>query len=268
MVEHDGSLTLSKAASPQRATPQPAASTRYRPSNLTVAELSLLMRLDMLRYKDRSKDKVSALLSTEERKTLQSLVNKKFIYLFKKEGDKEALYSISKDIYDKFLFGKRGQDAAAILSGNAQPAQRPKQTQTVQPRPVIQEKFKPVERFNQPTRVGSPSDIYVHALESSGYVVIASEPEAAMLSVQLEESLKNGTVVGTRAFNRKYYVAFKSFVNQNAGKLLELIQKKGVSAPELSRLSNMNIEAVRAILYILSEQGDVSETRKDVFKAV
>ena len=75
---------------------------------LSTPELALLKKLDTIKYNDRTEAKVSGMLSVDEKKALQSLISKKAVSLFKKED--ASRYSITKSVYDRFLYGKREEN--------------------------------------------------------------------------------------------------------------------------------------------------------------
>ncbi|EQD63860.1 SpoVT/AbrB domain protein [mine drainage metagenome] len=213
---------------------------------LDSAELSLLKKLDTVKYKDRTESNILGMLSDAEKRTLQSLISKKAVSLFKK--DDVARYSITKSVYDKFLFGKR-ETGTAVKKVNADD------------KPAVKAPEKKwVSKLKE-------QNMYADLLEAKGYIVLSNEAEAAGLSSALEESIRMGLVVGTRAFNKKFYVALKGFVTQNAPMLLRIIEKKGVDIATIAKTASMEEDAARTILYLLAESGDVTEVRRDIFKA-
>ena len=56
---------------------------------LTNSELGVLKKLDTLRYNERTRESVKKLLNDEENRTLQDLLKRKIVTLFKKKNDKE-----------------------------------------------------------------------------------------------------------------------------------------------------------------------------------
>ena len=229
---------------------------------ITAKELSILQKLDTLRYNDRTKDKVDAMLSAEERQTLQGLVKKKFVDLFKKTGDQEYKYSITRSIYNTFLYGKRPRAAAPgapvqrapIVA--AAPAPAGSSYKAVEP-------AKPQKPWEQ--KLGSGS-AYTSLLESKGFVVLQNEADASNLSAAMEESIRHGQVLGTRAFNKKFYIATRSYINKNTPALMGALGEKGRSVEDLSKETGIEEDGIRAILYIMSESGDVTELRRDIFR--
>ncbi len=221
------------------------------PIDLTPSEIALLKRLDTIKYGDRTEANVQKVLNIEEKRVLQDLISKKVVSLFNKDG--VARYSITNSVYDKFLFGKR--------EGKA-----PDKTPDLTENP---EREKPVERVAEKTWVSKlkEQNMYADLLEAKGYIVLSNEAEAASLSSSLEESIRMGLVVGTRAFNKKFYVALKTFVTQNAVVILKLIEKKSADIAYIAKETGLEEDAARTILYLLAESGDVTEVRRDIFKA-
>ncbi len=230
--------------------PQPAVQgqqqQRGRSQSISIsdAELAVLRKLDTIKYNDRTAEKLKQVLNENERKILKDLIAKKFVSPFKKAGEQKSRYGIAKGVYDQFLFGKRQQQ---------QPAQAP---------PVAQVAPKAWEKKL------AENATHMQLLETSGFLVIANQAEASAVSAELEESIRRGLVVGTRAFNKKYYITLKSFVNKNAAKVVKAIGPKGTGVAEISKVTGIDEEGVRAILYMLAESGEVSEARRDLFKLV
>ena len=105
-------------------------------------------------------------------------------------------------------------------------------------------------------------------LETAGFLVVANQAEASAVSAELEESIRRGLVIGTRAFNKKYYIALKSFVARSAPGILKAMGDKAMRIEEISKDTGIDEDGIRAVLYMLAEQGEVTETKRDIFKAV
>lgn len=221
---------------------------RYGEKNLETDELKVLKKLDTIRYNNRTKEYVKTIMNGNELNILQGLIKKKAVSIYKKEGESDYKYGISKDVYDRYLFGKRNEKIDEEIKEKNE-----KVNEEVKERGwevKLKEKNK-----------------YADLLEVDGYLVLSNAADAEAASMQLEESIRHGLVVGTRAFNKKYYIAIKSFVTNNSQDILRLIEKKSMSVDEISTELHMDAEAVRTILYLLSESGDVTEMKKDIFKA-
>lgn len=227
------------------------------PISISAEELGVLKKLDAIKYGERTKEKLRQALNANEKKVLVGLVKRKLVSPFKKAGDTVAKYGIAKSVYNQYLFGKREP-----LS--ARPSQKPVTIQI--PQALMPQKLEQEPKKWEQKLTGS--HIYLDMLEQNGYLVVANQAEAGAISAELEQSIRTGQVVGTRAFNKKYYITLKSFVSKNAQKLFKAIGTKNTSVPDLSKATGIDEEGIRAILYILAEQGEVTETRRDIFRVV
>lgn len=229
---------------------QPSAAPMQQPEGLDPEELAVLKKMDKIRYSERTKERLKQVLNENERKVISRLIKKKIVSSFKKAGEQEAKYGISKEIYNKFLLGHRE------MSGRQQPAQQ----QQVQ---VQAQKAEPMKKWEKTI---AENQGYLELLEANGFLVVQNQAEASAISAELEESIRRGLVVGTRAFNRKYYITLKSFVTKNAAKVMKQITEKGSKVEDIAAASGIDEEGVRAILYILAENGEVAESKRDFFK--
>jgi antitoxin component of MazEF toxin-antitoxin module len=233
----------------------------YQSYQLTEPEISVLKKLDSLRYGVRTKENVDKLLTQQEKVILQGLIKKNAVSLYKKQGEKEDKYGITKSLYDTYLFGKR--------EGAFSKQQVQQQGARVQQRPIpAREQRAPEPQPKRWERMVASGGSNVELLESQGYLVLMNEPEASQLSVALEETIRRGIVVGIRAFNKRFYIALRSFVTKNAPKILKAIGPKGTPVSEISKATAIPEDGVRTVLYILSENGEVTELKRDFFKLV
>lgn len=229
----------------------------YNPRVPTERELTLLKKLDTLKYAERTKEKVSAMVNADERALLESMLTKRFLTLYRKNQGEPYKYGISKSIYDGFLYRKRMQQGAPA---GAQPQQRTSQ------RPAERRGIGNEARMRWSAPIET-SD-YINELERAGYVVIKSEADATAASSALEENIREGLVVGTRAFDKKFYIGLRGFISRNAPKVVKALGGKSVGIESLSSELGMEEDAVKTILYILAESGDITEVRKDVFRVI
>ncbi len=216
----------------------------FKPLNLTLGEINVLKKLDTLRYADRTVANVSKLLNEGEKKTLQGLLDKKAVYLSKAKGS----YGIVAAVYDKFLMRKK-PGATAQQPGRSRVFEQAPQ-KPVPPPPKIEKNENVIQ------------------LETDGYIVLPTETEASSLSLALEDSIRSGKVLGIRAFNKKFYVVLRAFFDKNSGKVIKELKEGPKKVDELVKTTGVKEDGIRAMLYLLSEQGDVSERRKDVFTLI
>lgn len=245
--------------------PKPAAkayvpnASSARNISLEPDELIVLKKLDTLKYNDRTNVKVAAMLNSQEKETLQVLLKKGYISPFKKAGDKDVRYSIQKSIYDMFLYR------------NKRPAEQP--AATAQSRASVQQSVRAANTAMQQPKAWeqklttSGSEAYIALLESKGFLVLNNEADAAMVSASLEDSIRQGLVLGTRAFNRKFYIGLRGYINKNASRILKAIENKSLGISDIVKETGVEEDGARTILYVLSESGDVTEVRRDIFRA-
>lgn len=251
---------LSKANANEPAKP---ADKQYTPRsssapNITVTdeELALLKKLDTLKYNDRTSTKVAAMIGSGEKATLQGLIKKGIVVPFKKAGEKDSKYSIQKSFYDTFLY-RKGKEGASPQPEAAPVAAKPKTQQVVKTAAMAPKAWEQA----------SDADSYTKILEAKGFIVISNEVDASMVSTALESSIRQGLVVGTRAFNKKFYIGLRGYINKYASKVLKVIDQKSSNVEDIAKELGLDEDGVRTILYFLSESGDVTEVRRDVFRA-
>ncbi|MGC8649005.1 MAG: hypothetical protein ACP5UN_02195 [Candidatus Micrarchaeia archaeon] len=214
---------------------------------LSEDEIKVLKKLDTIRYNNRTKEQLRKILNDNEKRILNKLIEKKFVIPFKKSSNEETRYSIEKNIYNKFLFGKRDKITYS--------------TQNISDKTKVAADSKEWEK-------NLSDEAYINLLESKGYIVIIDTVEAGNISAKLEDSIRKGLVIGTRAFNKKYYIAMKAFIKKYTPKIMEIINDKGATVDEIANKLKMEEEGVRAILYLLAESGDIIETKRDYFKLI
>ncbi|MDE1828496.1 MAG: hypothetical protein KGH65_05035 [Candidatus Micrarchaeota archaeon] len=210
-------------------------------------EIDVLKKLDTLKYNTRSKENVLKILDKEERILLKGLMKKKAVSLFAKESGKEPLFSITKGIYDRFLMRKNAQQVAATPKPSEVKIEAPK--------------FRP----SAASASQADENQNVAKLEKEGFIVLQSEPEASSLSLALEGSIRRGQVLGTRSFNKKFYIILRTFFDRHGPKILKALKDGGMRVSQIASEIEVDEDGVRAILYLLAESGDVSEKRKDFF---
>ncbi|MEM0154316.1 MAG: hypothetical protein QW814_00580 [Methanothrix sp.] len=230
---------------------QPLAQQQAKPAaevpKLSEAEVNVLKKLDTLRYSMRTTPEVAKILDKEERITFKQLEKKHIIVPFK-DKEQKTHYSIQKMFYDNYLMRKK-------------PVEQPKQEYKLN-----LSKVKAKEVAKTSTTPINAIEKYMDTLQDAGYIVVPTEAEASAISAALEDSIRRGLVIGTRAFNKKFYIVMRSFINSNTSAITAQIAEKSSSVPMIAKACKLDEEAVRAILYILAESGEVTEVRKDIFR--
>ncbi|MGC8662424.1 MAG: AbrB/MazE/SpoVT family DNA-binding domain-containing protein [Candidatus Micrarchaeia archaeon] len=210
---------------------------------LSNKELDVLKKLDTLRYNMRSKQNVDKMLNNEERMVLNGLINKNIVKLFSKENGKPELYSISKEVYDKFLM--RNKAAKSV----------DKQENSIN---------YTIQDMHKAEGYGLEHES-IKRLEEKGYIVVQTEAEAASISLALEESIRQGSVIGIRAFNKKFYIMLRPFFEKYSSKIIKMLEGGEAKVDDIANRIGIDSDATRGILYLLAENGDVSEKKRDLF---
>jgi bifunctional DNA-binding transcriptional regulator/antitoxin component of YhaV-PrlF toxin-antitoxin module len=238
---------LTSMGGPKGAAPQAQQETgRHRAAEPTAEELEVLKKLDTVRYADRTAEKLKDMLTKEEKAVLKGLIAKGFVEPYAKQGS-VAKYGIAKSIYNSFLMRNR-----PVAEG----LQQTQQKKGLRVALVGQEKG----------QAAQGADVYVKALQSNGFVVVRNEADASNLSIAMEDNIRHGLVLGTRAFNKRFYIATRAYINRNSSQILKEIEDKSMSAAEIAHAVGIDEDGVRAVLYLLAENGDVTEVRRDIFK--
>lgn len=210
-------------------------------------EIAVLKTLDTLRYKDRTTVNVERLLGPQEIKVLGKLIKEGVVSTFRSEKEKVFLYSISKGVYDRFLMRKRQGAAQSTAPQAGQAAPR--------------------EGYEHLLHIrGNINDERIKLLERQGFVVLQTEAEAASVSAALEDSIKHGLVFGTRAFNRKFYIVLRSFLEKYSVLIAKELESGDKKVGDLAEKARISEDGVRAVLYYMSEHGDVCEKKRDLFR--
>ena len=243
---------------PMQARPAAAQQPRQATSApmLDQKEVAVLKKLNAIRYNERTKERIKQALNEEERRTLTGLLKRKVVAPFKKPGEQVYKYGISKVFYNAYL-GSPQRQAQVQVQQPAAVQQRPRPM----PQQIVQLPKKWEEQLTE-------NQGYLKTLETDGFIVVANQAEATTISSELESSIRAGLVIGTRAFNKKYYIVLRSYVSKNTQRVLKALGPKATPVSEIANATGLDEEGVRAILYILAESGDVTETRKDSFRLV
>jgi TusA-related sulfurtransferase len=202
----------------------------------TQEELEVLKKLDSIKYEERTPKEMEKRFSKREKEILENLIKKKVVEVRKSKG--KEVYSIALSVYNRFLLRKKG-----IKIG--------KKGEIVK-----------VETKNQEAK-----DI-ISNLEKEGYIVVSTEEEANELSKILENDIRMGNVIGTRGFDKKYYVVISSFFVKESQKIIELLKNGEATLQEICQKLNFEEQKAKALLTILLEKGEIIEKRKNLFQLV
>jgi len=194
-----------------------------------------LKKLDSIKYGERTSKEVEKSFSKREKEVLENLIKKKVVEIRKSKG--KELYSIALSVYNRFLLRKKG---IKIGKGGE----------------VVKAEIKNQEK-----------DL-ISNLEKEGYIVVQTEEEANEISKILENDIRMGNVIGTRGFDKKYYVVLSSFFAKESQKIIELLKNGEATLQEICQKLNFEEQKAKALLTLLLEKGDVIEKRKNLFQLV
>ena len=209
-------------------------------------EIAVLKKLDQLRYQQRTEEKIKGMLDEREKRILQDLIKKKAVSLFNDKKGGSAVYSITREVYDRFLMRKKPVAGSGASSGSFN-----------------------ARGFSAPRREiaagGTADNDDLKSLREKGFVVVQTEGEASAISLALEDSIRHGQIIGTRGFNKKFYIITRQFFDGHNRDIIKAIGKDGAKTDDAAAVAGIEEEAARGILYLLAENGDLREKRRDFF---
>ena len=203
----------------------------------TQEELNVLKKLDSIKYEERTSKEIEKRFSEREKEVLDDLIKRKVVEVRKSKG--RDVYSIALSVYNRFLLKKKG-----IKIGEKG------------------EVIKIEEKKEEETK-----DL-ISNLEKEGYLVVQNEEEANEISRILENDIRMGNVIGTRGFDKKYYIVLSSFFAKESQKILDLLKNGEATLQEICQKLNFEESKAKAILTLLLEKGDIIEKRKNLFQLV
>ncbi|PIO06246.1 hypothetical protein COT29_01995 [Candidatus Micrarchaeota archaeon CG08_land_8_20_14_0_20_59_11] len=106
------------------------------------------------------------------------------------------------------------------------------------------------------------------ALEKTGFLVVETELEAKRLSKELEPQVKGHSVMGVRGFDKKYYIATRTFLAEAGEKVQKALLKGEMTLGQACVATKMPQDACVAALSILKEEGEIFEKRKGYYALV
>ncbi len=192
------------------------------------AEKRVLKHLLLIKFQNRTPEYVNKVLSSEEKDVLRELERKRFINVFRGRKYPEGVYNINDRVYAA-LYGKE-----SVCAKPAAPAK--KET--------------------------NPAEL----LDQKGYIVGTSNDLKEIIDKN-KTAIKSGKIKGLKGFDGRFYIAKMDYISKMSSPIIKQLDRER-SIDEIA--SNLNIEpdAVRTVLHILAEAGDVIEKRKGVYAAI
>ncbi len=194
-------------------------------------ELRLLRKLDEIKYEERIPARVQKLLSEGERKILDGMVKEGFVSIYRgKKYAQTGVYDIPGDVYG--LLRKK---------------------EPVNPGPP--------EQVSEKTSLS-----WDEHLGKYGYVIVENEAEAKLVSERLEPEIKAGEIMGTRGFDKKYYIAQRKFYEVWNSRIRALLRaRREATEGEVCGALRMSEVACRVALELMREEGEVIEKKKGAY---
>lgn len=112
---------------------------------------------------------------------------------------------------------------------------------------------------------GSLYTFFKRELDSKGFVVVFEEKAAQDFSRDFESEIKSGALIGSRGFDKKFYVATRYFVQDYGAKASKVLSESPLSMQQIAEKLKLSEDGAKVLLSILMEQGEVIEKKKGVY---
>jgi len=203
----------------------------------TEAEKKVLKRLLSIKFQNRTPDYVNRVLSNEEKNVLEELERKKFINMFRGEKYPNGVYNINDKIYAT-LYGKR----------------------------TVKQTVREIERPPAAPAGKEPAESPAGVLDRKGYAVGSSKDLKEIIDKN-KTAIKSGKIKGLKGFDGRFYIASMDYVSKMSPQIMKQLDAER-SIDEIAQNLNVEPDAVRTVLHLLAEAGDVIEKRKGVYAAI
>ncbi len=188
----------------------PAERPAGRAKGITDAEKAVLKKMLAVKFELRTPPNIQKQLTPEERQTLENLVQKNMINVFKSKKYPEGVYNVRDSVYGMLK-----------------------------------------ETPGQPR-------------ETPDYFITSDQKEAYFFSQNAKKAGHDKEIIAVKGFDGRFYAVTKKYLQR----VQPVIKDALTSETELSKVAKkagLEPEAVRAVLTILSERGEVIEKRRDTF---
>ena len=196
------------------------------------AEKNVLKKLLAIKFNERTPAYVEKTLSAEEKNVLRELEDKSFINVFRGKKYPDGVYNINDRIYGA-LYGK--------------------ETVAAQP---------PAPSAKREGIVQRPPD----TLGQKGYAIGAPKDLAEIIEKHRDE-IKSGKIKGLKGFDGRFYIAKMDYISKMSPLVMKQLDQER-SIDEIAENLKIEPDAVRTVLHILAEAGDVMEKRRGVYAAI
>lgn len=199
---------------------------------LSAEELKLLKKLDRIPYGERLPAGVQKMLLEDEKRLLDEMIAKGFVRVYKKgKYLQTGVYDIPSRIY-----------------------------------PLVRQKPVPMPQDAPGERVSEKEALtWDGHLGRYGYVIVENEVDAKAASAKLEQEIKSGEILGTRGFDRKYYVAQRRFYDAWSSRIWQLLRQGERGCADVAKALGMSEVACKVALELMREQGEIIEKKKGLY---
>ncbi|MCX8195240.1 MAG: hypothetical protein N3G22_04010 [Candidatus Micrarchaeota archaeon] len=195
---------------------------------LSEEEISLLRKLSLIKFENRTPAEVSQTLSSNEKKVLERLIERKLVEVFKG--------------------GKYSQSGVYNLSDKAFS--------------IAKEYSLKKKEEEQQTKIPPSSPEH---LQKFGWMVLETEAEARNFGNNFAAKVRSGEVMGQRGFDKRFYFVTKGFLESKEKEVLSAVGKSEKSTDEIARQVGIEPDGCLALLVHLCESGEVMEKKRGLF---
>ncbi len=241
--------------------PLPASPAPKPKSVLSADEVSVVRKLLTIRFEERTVPAVAKKIGAAEKKTLDALVARRLIEVFRNAKYKEGVYNISQKVYEAAAAPMNEMAKKEVMEPARSVGSEPANKTGVASAPLAFSSAS-ARPLAYPSSSGAPPINSAEHLAKFGYMVLNTENEAKMAMMQIQPMLKTDDVRGIRGFDKRYYVLRRSFLHQYAGLVLAQLDAGPATAEKISEALGLASEAVGVILMIMADEGEVIEKRR------
>ncbi len=196
--------------------------------DLSDEEIQLLKKLNSIRFSDRTGDNMQKRLDKKELKVLDGLV-KRGVVLHIKHGK----YSSHGGVYS-----------------------------------ISREYFKAINEMVS-TKRETPDRIRVllDGLAKNGFIILDDQGLAEEFALALSSEMRDGDVTAIKTFDKKIVFVSSELVNKLGDRVVDILKrsKRGMGIQTIASKLGADPDAIRAVIEILREAGDILEKRKGVY---
>jgi hypothetical protein len=223
-------------------------------------ERVIINKISKIRFFERTQENTHKILNDEELATLNLMLSKKYITLFKNQKYPQGVYNIANRIFQACkntkVVSQSKQFSIPSSSASISTSTIVKST-TTSTKPSASST---ISFSNMSFPSNEPNQI--EQLKKLGYMVLADEVQAKLQMQNIKEQIKDDEIRGVRGFDKRYYVAKKSFLKKYEEPIFSLLDENISNASKIASKLNLDSDAVTAFFVILSDEGLVFEKRR------